>query len=364
MLENEKKTALISSAATDVGQSDKETITTTITDLTQKDNPKVMGAVTMNELLDQTFQPRPPIIEGLLYCGTYIFVGPPKIGKSFLMAQIAFHVAKGLELWECPVRKGAVLYLALEDDYARLQGRLSKMFAEEGTDNLFLTIKAQTLANGLISEMEKFLKEHPETNLIIVDTLQKIRELQGEQYSYGSDYEVISQLKRFSDKHRICILVVHHTRKMEARDSFEMISGTNGIFGSADGAFVLQKKTRTDPQAELEITGRDQPDAKLKLKFDQEKCLWLLEEREGTVREKIADPVLVLISELVNKEQWTGSPSELFEQIHTTFKQPNALTRHLNAKVNELYQEYGIQYEQERTHEGRKIHLIFVGETG
>ena len=57
----------------------------------------------------------------LLYCGTYLFVGTPKVGKSFFMGQLAYHVAMGLPLWEYEVHQGTVLYLALEDDYARLQ---------------------------------------------------------------------------------------------------------------------------------------------------------------------------------------------------------------------------------------------------
>ena len=52
-------------------------------------------------------------------------------GKSFFMGQLAYHVAMGLPLWNYPVRKGTVLYLALEDDYARLQRRLSVMFGVE-----------------------------------------------------------------------------------------------------------------------------------------------------------------------------------------------------------------------------------------
>ena len=68
--------------------------------------------------------------------------------------------------------------------------------------------------------------EHPDTKLIIIDTMQKIREIGGEAYSYASDYEIIGRLKQFADKHCICVLTVHHTRKQPAGDSFEMISGT------------------------------------------------------------------------------------------------------------------------------------------
>ena len=39
----------------------------------------------------------------------------------------------------------------------------------------------------------------------------------------------------------ITILLVHHTRKTESSDAFNMISGTTGLLGCADGALVLQK---------------------------------------------------------------------------------------------------------------------------
>ena len=85
---------------------------------------------------------------------------------------------------------------------------------------------AGKIGNGLDEQLENFVREHPDTRLIIIDTMQKIREVGGEAYSYASDYEIIGKLKQFADKHCICVLTVHHTRKQPAGDSFEMISGT------------------------------------------------------------------------------------------------------------------------------------------
>ena len=90
----------------------------------------------LNELYEQTFGGRPPIIDGLLPSGTYILAGAPKVGKSFLVAQFAYHVSTGRPIWGYPVCQGGVLYLALEDDQRRLQKRMSRMFGVEGTDNL------------------------------------------------------------------------------------------------------------------------------------------------------------------------------------------------------------------------------------
>ena len=71
----------------------------------------------MTEIYDMVYERKPPIINGLLYPGTYLFVGAPKVGKSFLMAQLAYHVSTGTKLWNYDVSKGSVLYLALEDDF-------------------------------------------------------------------------------------------------------------------------------------------------------------------------------------------------------------------------------------------------------
>ena len=234
----------------------------------------------MPEMYDKEEQPRTPavdgapVVDGFLYGGTYLFVGAPKVGKSFFMGQLAYHVAMGLPLWDYPVRKGTVLYLALEDDYARLQRRLSGMFGVECADNLYFATQAKTLNEGLDRQLEEFLKEHTDARLIIIDTLQKVREVGGDRYSYSSDYEIVTKLKSFSDKYGICLLVVHHTRKLESEDSFDMISGTNGLLGAADGAFIMHKKKRTDNEAVLGIVGRDQPGQGLTLEIDRECCGW------------------------------------------------------------------------------------------
>lgn len=117
-----------------------------------------LKTITLTTLYEMTFAPRTPVIEGLLYSGTYLFAGSPKIGKSFLMAQIGYHVAMGIPLWDYPVRRGDVLYLALEDDYSRLQRRLNQMFGVETVDGLHFAIQSRTLEDGLVEQMEGFIK--------------------------------------------------------------------------------------------------------------------------------------------------------------------------------------------------------------
>ncbi len=133
-------------------------------------DPAFLPTVTMAELYDTVYESEPPVIEGLLQNGTYIFAGAPKVGKSFLMAQPA-SAATGQKLWDLKVHQGTVLYLALEDGYERLQRRMYRMFGVEGAEKLYFAISAKQLGSGLDAQLEKFVREHPDTRLIIIDTL-------------------------------------------------------------------------------------------------------------------------------------------------------------------------------------------------
>ena len=319
-------------------------------------DPAYLPTVSMQDLYETVYPSRPPIIDGLLYAGTYLFVGAPKVGKSFLMAQIGYHVSTGLELWGYPVHQGAVLYLALEDDHRRLQDRLFRMFGTESADNLYFSIYAKQLGAGLEEQLKWFVQEHLDTRLIIIDTLQKVRESGGDTYSYASDYEVIAKLKAFADEHSICLLLVHHTRKQQAEDKFDMISGTNGLLGAADGAFLLQKERRTSNTATLDISGRDQQDQRLYLTRNEERLIWTLERAETELWKEPPDPVLAAIAALVTAEQpqWSGTATELVAALGLKMK-PNALSMRLNVRAGKLQCEYGIRYESHRSHAGRTL---------
>ena len=167
--------------------------------------PDYLETVSMATLYDTDFEGQEPLIDGLLYRGAYLLAGSPKVGKSFLMAQLAYQVSTGTPLWNYPVRKGTVLYLALEDDYRRLQERSYRMFGTAENESLFFSVSAGQLGSGLDEQLTNFLREHPGTSLIIIDTLQKVREVDGDNYSYANDYQIITRLKALADSYGISI---------------------------------------------------------------------------------------------------------------------------------------------------------------
>ena len=378
----EKMTALIPSVGADGGQSPlcNETILTDnqqdgnhqsvemeemeawLRQMRQMNSPDYLHTVSLTELYDTVYRSRMPVIENLLYTGAYILAGAPKIGKSFLVAQFAHHVSTGQPIWEYEIKQpGAVLYLALEDDYQRLQERMARMFGVESDGELFFAVSAKQVGNGLDEQLAFFLREHPNTRLVIVDTLQKVREMSGDAYSYAGDYEIISRLKAFGEQHGVCVLIVHHTRKQPAGDSFETISGTTGLLGCADGAILMQKEKRTDNKAALDIVGRDQPDQKIYLIRDEVTLQWNFEKAERQLWKEPPDPILTEVAKLVTAEypQWKGSATELAEVLRLSI-QPNALSKKLNVKAGKLMQEFGIRYENNRSRTGSNITLTLV----
>lgn len=325
-------------------------------------DPGFMPVVSMEDIYGMVFSPKEWIIKGILRSGLYILAGAPKVGKSFLVGQIAYHVSTGRPLWGYPVHRSPVLYMALEDDHQRLQERMFRMFGVESTKDLYFTISAKNLREGLEEQIAGFVKDHPGTRLIIIDTLKKIRPGDDDTYSYARDYADMTQLKKIADDNGICLLLVHHTRKKEDEsDAFNTVSGTNGLTGAADGSFIFAKKRRTDSDAVLQFTGRDLQDQIFYLSKNRETLTWELERVEVEDFTPPPDPVLIAVSQIVTADtpQWSGSPTELAEALSEDIS-PIALTKHLNVNAGRLQKDYSIQYRRKTLHEGRRIFLKYI----
>ena len=320
--------------------------------------PDYLETVSMTALYDTDFEGQEPLIDGLLYPGAYLLAGSPKVGKSFLMAQLAYQVSTGLPLWGYKVRKTGVLYFALEDNYARLQRRLFRMFGAEAAENLYFATHCKTANSGLEDQIRSFMKEHPNTGLIIIDTLKRVREVGGADFSYSSDYDIVARLKTVADSYKVTMVIVHHTRKLAADDKFDMIAGTNGLLGAADGGFVLSKEKRTSNAAVLDVTGRDQEDQRLHLFRNEETLAWELERVETELWKAPPEPLLEQVSAFLSSggKDWAGTPTELSALLGVDMK-PNTLTRRLNVNAGRLLNEYGIRYESRRNRNERTVKL-------
>ena len=323
---------------------------------------KKLETMTAEQLQSAPYSPVPFLVDELLPEGLHILAGAPKIGKSWLALWLCLCVSQDQPLWNFAVTQGEVLYLSLEDSYRRIQSRLFDL-TEDAPPTLHFAIMADTLKHGLEQQIEQFLTEHPAMKLVVIDTLQRVRSTGGDSNLYANDYQDIGLLKQLADKHHIAILLIHHLRKLHDDDPMNMISGSTGLSGAADSAFVLQKNARSANTASLHCTGRDIPDRTLKLELGEEDHIWKLLEDSKTcsAASKISALQLVhLFSALLSADPaYTGTPSALSAKIDPDGSlgiTPKKVTRLVRESVAAL-REKGILADTYRSNGKRWISL-------
>ena len=120
------------------------------------------------DLLQSTaYEPLQFIVGDLLPQGLHLLAGAPKIGKSWLALWLCLCAAQGKPLWTFATRPCEVLYLCLEDSFQRIQSRLFDL-TEDAPPTLHFAVMSQQLHNGLVEQIEQFLKEHPQAKLIVI----------------------------------------------------------------------------------------------------------------------------------------------------------------------------------------------------
>ena len=304
------------------------------------------------ELQEEHLPPIRWIVANMIPQGLTLLASPPKYGKSWWVLDLCLSVCAGDKFMGHYTEKSGCLYLALEDSENRLQDRINRLTynapAPEGFD---YSITAATIDEGLIDQLEGYLDQKPETGLIVIDTLQKVKGKPVKNDSaYSDDYRQMGLIKRVADDHAIAILLVHHLKKGKGDgDAFERISGTNGIFGSADTAIVMQKVNRTDKETTLHVTGRDVIAEDSVIEFNKDSCRWEnkgsvdeVEERRLTL-EYENDPLVRTIKHLLKDSLiWEGTATELFNACVSLTgippaQSPNSLAKQIKVTAKMLW---------------------------
>ena len=283
-------------------------------------------------LIDMRLEPVKFCIENLLPQGIAMISGAPKIGKSWLMLDWCLKIAKGESVWNFKSHKGTTLYLCLEDNWNRVQSRLLNI-TDEAPDNMFFAVSSCSLSDGLADQIEDFVKEHPDTVLVTIDTFQMIRSAEKDS-SYANDYQEIEALKALADKLNITILLVHHLRKQTDTDPLNKISGTTGISGALDTTLILERKKRSQNKAVLICTGRDIEHRELELSFSKDTHTWEL------ISDSVEEPVFLLpedmkllIEFMKARKNFSGTNAEFCSEFNTHYGR-HIETNHLKRLMN------------------------------
>lgn len=319
-----------------------------------------MMPVTAESIFYRPFETQPMIVEDIIPGGLTVLAGTPKIGKSWMALDLAISIAEGLPFLGKSTHKTGVLYYCLEDTYVRIRNRMHEL-ADEPPDGLYFTTTSEKIGSGFTRDIVNFLRDHRDVELIIVDTLQKVRGTDDSPGtgSYGKDYEEVGKLKEIADLNNKSVVVIHHLRKMpDPNDPFNEIAGTNGITGVSDTNIVL-KRTEGSMTAEMFIRGRDVEERKFILEYVFPRWKVLDEKRSFEVeKEKIPDALYKVADFIRQQGSWFGSASQLQEAISDDSIPANQIAKQITRHYYEVFYPVCIKFERPvRTNKVRGIRL-------
>lgn len=306
------------------------------------------------------------IIEDMVPRGLTVLAGAPKSCKSWMALDMALAVTAGRSFLGKATNICEVLYLALEDTDKRLHDRLTTL--EESNRRLHLATSCSKLDEGFITQINEFIAEAPSVKLIIVDTFQKIRgsdAASANSSQYGREYSELSKLKDFADRKEIAILVIHHLRKLQDKhDPLNDILGSTAMSGVADSILIL-KKERTRTNGELLSVGRDSPQWKMRMIFENYRWNVLEIETEEEMSKKEIPEILFRIADMVKTAgHWEGTATELLTVMGEKDMKPNTLSARISSLYYDVFYPAGIHMDIKRTSRERLMIFSLVNDEG
>ena len=337
-----------------------------------KRHSRIGDLISMADLEKTKFPPREWFLKGLMSNGLYLLAAPPKFGKSFLALDMCLSIARGKPCLGFETVKRGVLYMVLEDRLDDFKDRTKRYLGDESFPaNMFLCdkdeyrLKEITNDDSLINYFDELLAWGDPIQFIVIDTFQHIRgEMQKNEGIYNFDRRELRYLKKFADEKRICILLIHHTRKSKDEDNeFNEVSGSAALQGGVDAVFKIKKQKVADTDATFSALGRGIRIEPFTMHFDDEKFRWVKignEQERATQRaleEYRNSPYRKVILGLMKDHggSWQGTMSDFAIQsqrylIHSLpAVQPAQLSKELSAINHYLSEIDGIVHLEPKT---------------
>ena len=309
---------------------------------------------TGEEMMDMQIKKPKWLAKGVIPLGCSVLAGAPKSMKSFFVLNLALSVVTGRKAFRSvSVRQSPVIYLALEDNKARMQTRMQAILNKEkplGLTDLHIYYEFPTVKDGGLGVLEQRVEEW-KPRLVVVDILERFRSrTTSRDYSYRDDYGALAGLQGLASKHQLTVVAIHHTNKhRDPNDVFNDINASQGLFASMDTALVIPGTIEEQEIiTELHIKGRDIEDKIFSMRFNFPH--WILQGEAAEVSYEREAPTIEKIINSANKPMTIKQITELTEtkKVSTVRSQVSQLLK--NGRISKvspgLYAPRGYIYKQ------------------
>lgn len=243
--------------------------------------PAVTDVSWLSQVMNATSEPREWFFEEILPAGAFLIVGRPKVGKSWLLFQLAICAASCADFLDfAALGRYGVLYISSEDDVARIQSRFNR-FQVPVPDGLRVMVRDDLMKRAaefgkhmsFAQFLDAYLARYTDVKFVFVDTETTVRHIwdgenggSKERSITRKDYAEVREFDSIALKHRVFIGLVNHTGKRRNGvwfDIHELINRTNTALAGASGSIVMADPPGHDPMDTesrirvLGIRGRD-----------------------------------------------------------------------------------------------------------
>lgn len=178
------------------------------------------------------------LVDGLLIQGGIsMFAGNPKSGKSTITRQLAMAVSRGNKFFGRDVKKGNVLYLALEEQ-ENLIGAQLKNLGLTKEDNILMHVGP--LGAGNVNDNLRTAIGKLNSSLVIIDTLLLFSHFDNLN-DYNETYKVISNLRNIARETETHIILIHHKNKNTEASGSNSVLGSTALQGAIDSTIILSE---------------------------------------------------------------------------------------------------------------------------
>jgi hypothetical protein len=221
---------------------------------------------TLDEIMATDFTDPIGPVTGIIGNGLTILGGRPKLGKSWLLLQLAYAVATGGKFLGKDAKQGSVLYYALEDHPRRLN-------PVKGAPVEFERILH--LNKMSVAQVEKEASTH---SLIIIDTLGRAMTGKDLTKDGAKIEEIVGGIQAIAGNYGISIVMSAHTRKptkaSEPNAVDDIMGSTQGLTADPDTVIVMTSKNKNAKTFTLSGYGRDIEDFDITMEFDGQTRLY------------------------------------------------------------------------------------------
>lgn len=259
--------------------------------------------------------------------GLAVLAGDPKSFKSFMAMDLCISIAKGEPFLGFKTHQYDTLYFDLESGFRRPKDRQEKILNGDSPTAHFHLITAENqvakLGNGFEEQLKDILTNNPKIKLIVIDTLEKIREIKTPKgNAYQNDVSDFDIFLKIATEYGVCILFVHHLKKkngIKFNNIFETISGSNGVSGSMDSIWMVTKE-RLTTDATLTTSGREIEEKEYHINFDLNSWKWEIFDDESMNHQNEfdrfqANPITKTIMKIMdNNNFWSGTASDIIHE--------------------------------------------------